>query len=235
MSRMPTSRATLGTVMRKLMFIAALGVAPMASHAAAVYFPNGNLDVYGSYLQQKFSGSDQNPQGGGAGISGQLNLPLGFFAEGLYQYNNLHAPQNLVSPGFNEQQEEGRLGAGLQFTPPLSPITVFGKIDYVHYAVDIIQAGLDQGTVNHDGSGYFAGLRTRGLPLSLWAQGGYLDLRHAQGQEYQAGVALPLGRSWPYGLPVELFGQFRYTHLSYDGGGGRDRFYDYTAGVRFKF
>jgi hypothetical protein len=221
--------------MRKLMFLVALSIVPAASQAAVVYFPNGNVDIYGSYLLQKFSGSDQNPHGGGGGIAGQLNLPLGLFAEGMYQYNSLHAPQDAISPGYNEQQEQGRLGAGLQFTPPMSPITLFGKIDYVHYGVDVIQANLDQGTVNHDGSGYFAGVRTRGLPVNVWAQGGYLDLRHAQGQEYLAGLALPLGRSWPFGLPVELFGQFRYTHLGYNDGGGNDRFYDYTAGVRYAF
>lgn len=221
--------------MRKLMFLAVLSAVPAVSQAAVLYFPNGNVDVYGSYLLQKFSGSDQNPDGGGGGISGQLNLPLGLFAEGMYQYNSLHAPPDAVSSGYNEQQEQGRLGAGLQFTPPLSPITVFGKIDYVHYGVDTIQANLDLGATNHDGTGYFAGIRTRGLPLSLWAQGGHLDLHHAQGQEYLAGVSVPFGRTWPYGLPVELFGQFRYTRLGYNDGGGHDRFYDYTAGVRSRF
>lgn len=219
--------------MRKLLPFAVLSLVSAASHAAVVYFPSGNVDVYGSYLLQKFTNSDQSPDGGGAGIAGQLNLPLGLFAEGMYQYNNLHAPQDAVAPGFQEQQEQGRLGAGLQFSPPLLALTVFGKIDYVHYGVDSFQAGQDQGHVNHDGTGYFAGIRTRGLPLSLWAQGGHLDLRHESGQEYLAGVAVPIGRTWPFGFPAELFGQFRYTHLGLDSGNAR--FYDYTAGLRFNF
>ena len=222
-------------MMRKLLILAALGAAtiPAASNAALIYRPNGYFDVYGSYLNQKFEGTDQNPDGGGVGIAAQLNLPLNFFLEGMYQYNNLHAPGSGFVPGFNEQQDQGRVGGGINLSLPLSPIVLFGKIDYVHYGVDLIQANTDFGTTNHDGGGYFIGAKTRGLVVNLYAQGGWLDLEDASGPEYLAGLSVPVARGW-FG-PIELFGQFRWDNLKLDDGGGHNRFYDYDVGFRFPF
>lgn len=215
-------------------FAAGVLVAPAGAFAAP-YYPNGDLGIYYDYSNQKIEQS-LKPSGSGVGIGGTLNLPYNLFLDGRYQYNNEHTSEYDDffghEPGVSLQAEQARLGGGIQFFVPQAPVTVYGKIDYVHYGFDGRQAGVDLGSDNDDGAGYFLGFRTRYPGLNVYAQGGWLELSDTHGQEYTAGVDFPVGRTWPRGVPVKLFAEFQWSKLNEEQGGYHDIYYDYRAGLR---
>jgi len=220
-------------------------IAPQAGRADTPV--DGTASLYYSYATQKIPGSTGNPGGSGVGIATQINIHRNFFIDGLYQYNNEHLPGADVTTSFGTVSEPGaqikldqvRAGGGVQYFVPQTPLTVYGKVDYVHYGYNLRSAGTDYGTDNDDGPGYFAGIKANGpLGGQLYAEGGYLDLSDSHGQEGFVGGSLPVGRFLSYHsheLPVQWYLEYRWSHLGLRGLDGSEIDYEYRTGLRLPF
>lgn len=228
--------------MRKALACLLVGTlsAPVAVFAQSIVWPtSGDLDIYYSHANQKVDQATHNPAGSGVGFSGQINLPFGLFVDGMYQYNGEDQAQFGVADGLG-LQDQARVGGGLQWFVPRTPLTLYGKADYVHYRYESATfINYDGSTFsahdNDDGAGYFLGFRTRLPGFELYGQGGYLHLADTRGQEYTAGVAVPLGRIIRRRALVQLFAEYDWTSLHERAGGYHDIFYDYRAGIRIPF
>lgn len=230
--------------------LAALTV-PAVAAADPLFIPvSGDFNVYYSYARQKVEQATNNPDGSGIGIGGQLNLPLnlpiGVFIDGLYQYNGENQAEfsdpsqpgnTVVGLGL---QDQVRAGGGLQFIVPTTPLLLYGKAEYVHYRYESADY-IDQfGNIfgfhdNDDGAGYFGGFRLINPRYEIYGQGGYLKLSDTEGPEYRAGIAVPLGRIIRRRAIVQLFAEYDWTRLHELGTSFHDIFYDYRAGIRIPF
>ncbi|MDE2148367.1 MAG: hypothetical protein KGJ55_00770 [Gammaproteobacteria bacterium] len=203
--------------------------APALAPAAPLPF-SGVLWPYYSYQVQLPSGSPDHFSGSGAGIGGRLNLPFGLFADASYQWNNEFVAPAGGFAGSHLDQREARAGGGVNFFVPFSPLSLYGRIDYVHFGQTVRSGGVDLGHSNDDGTGYFGGVRFDGFGFALYGEGGYVNLSDADGPEARAGLELPLGRQ------LRMFAEYRYDDFRFgDGSGQRLRFNEARVGVRLPF
>lgn len=213
----------------------AMGAAAMPALAlAAPPLPfTGSLSPYYTYQVQLPTDSTRHFSGSGAGVSGWMNLPYNLFLDGRYQWNNEFVPPQggfFGSPGAHLDQRQARLGGGIQFFVPYSPLTLYGKIDYVHYGATLRSGGVDYGHVNDDGTGYFGGLRLGQFGYRLYAEGGYVSLSDSDGPQALVGLDLPLGQR------VKLFLEYQYNDFGFNDGSGQHlRIDDYRVGLRLPF
>ncbi|MBL6750176.1 MAG: outer membrane beta-barrel protein [Nevskia sp.] len=221
----------------------AMAVCGMAS-AQLLLPPKGNLAIYGSYMKQTDDPLGLNPDGFGSGVQLGLNLTRHFFIDGSYQYDYLNednAPSGSLGlpPGgqasYGLKIGQGRAGGGLVFHVPLTPLDVFGKIDYTHLDYQYVHAtvnGVPFGNsdrVNDDGQGYHVGVQARVPGLSVYGSVGYLNLSKSEGPEFNVGLELPVA-PFTWG-----FVEYRYDNLHDNGYFVRDQLNDVRAGVRLAF
>lgn len=214
-----------------------------AGQAGPYFLPRGDLALYGSYLNQNDHEAGLNPDGGGGGAQMSLSLTRNVFVGGSYQYDYLsesNAPASSLGLGsgqvsYGEKVGQARAGGGLDFHLPLTPLDVFGKVEYTHYDTQFVHvssggASLGNGDrSNDDGVGYHAGLQARLPGLSVYGSVGYLDLSKSQGPEFNLGLMLPLAPlTWG-------FVEYRYDDLRYIGYSDRNESSDVRAGVRLSF
>jgi hypothetical protein len=224
-----------------------LGLFTMMSSAVALAAPatryvdgwmprTGDFGLYYSYANQKFQGAPTNPGGSGVGVVLRKDLPNNLFVDALYESNVEHAAAfsqgGFDFPGVRSMNDQVRAGGGIQFFVPQQPLTLYGKVDYVHYGFHEKVGSEEFFANNDDGVGYFLGFRTTGPGLNVYAQGGQLELADTRGQEGSGGVSFPIGRVDAYGLPVNFFIEYRWTHLEEDNG-AHDIYYNYHAGLNF--
>jgi hypothetical protein len=224
--------------MRKLLLLLSLGpaVVPAAGLAAGDPPGSGDFGIYYSYANQKLEGEPSNPGGSGVGAEAQWNLPYNLFVNGLYQYNNEYAEPVGIYAGLRQKTDQVRAGGGIQFPMPNSPLTLYGRVDYVHYGFEYSSGGVIYPRDNNDGMGYSAGFKTLAGPVALYLEGGYIDLSDSHGQEAAGGLSFPLGNGRVYRSPLEFFVEYRWTHLdAVNGGNYSDIYYDYRAGLRMPF
>lgn len=211
------------------LLIWSLGAAPVLALAAPLPF-SGELSPYYSYQAQLPSGSADHFSGSGAGISGRLNLPFGLFADASYQWNNEFVAPSGGFAGSHLDQREARAGGGLNFYLPFSPLSLYGRIDYVHFGQSVRSGGVNFGHSNDDGTGYFAGVRFDGFGFALYGEGGYVNLSDSDGPEARAGVELPVGRQ------LRMFAEYRYDNFRFNDGSGQHlRFNEARVGLRLPF
>lgn len=214
-----------------------------AGMAAGFYPPGGSVALYGSYMAQNNSSAGLSPDGGGGGVQLSLKLTPMFFVSGSYQYDYLYqsdAPASAfnLGPGsitYGDKINQARAGGGLSFPLPATPIEVFGKVEYVHYDYQTVNAvvnGFDYGSfdrVNNDGVGFHAGLQTRFPGVSVYGSVGYLDLSKSNGGEFNVGLMVPMA-PFTWG-----FVEYRYDNLANIGAPARTETNDVKAGVRLAF
>ncbi|MDR3416460.1 MAG: outer membrane beta-barrel protein [Nevskia sp.] len=212
--------------------------------ASPLWFqPQGNLALYGSYMQQNDNQAGLNPDGGGGGVQAGLSLTPNFFIGGSYQYDylsesNAPAASFGLGPGqisYGEKINQDRLGGGLVFRLPAAPIDVFGKVEYVHFDYQTVHAtvnGAPYGNsdrANDDGVGFHAGLQTRTPGFSIYGSVGYLNLSNSEGPEINVGFEVPMA-PFTWG-----FVEYRYDNLHYSGYSDHNQTDDVRAGVRLSF
>jgi hypothetical protein len=214
-----------------------------ASFAAGFYPPGGSLALYGSYMAQNNSSAGLSPDGGGGGVQLGLNLTPHFFLSGSYQYDYLYqsnAPASSFGLGsgtisYGDKINQGRAGGGLTFRLPMAPVDVFGKVEYVHYDYQTVNATVngapygDSDRVDNDGVGVHAGLQTRFPGVSVYGSVGYLNLSKSNGGEFNVGLMVPMA-PFTWG-----FVEYRYDNLSNIGAPARSETNDVKAGVRLAF
>lgn len=228
-----------------LLFGAAAGALCVSTsgQAAGFFMPQGSVGLYGSYMSQRDGEAGTSPDGGGGGVQANLNLTPNIFVGGSYQYDYLsqsNAPGTAFGLGggsisYGEKVDQGRAGGGLQFHVPLSPVDVFGKVEYTHYDYQTVHATSGGGSlgnsdrVNDDGVGFHAGAQARLPGLSVYGSVGYLELSKSEGPEFNVGLMVPMApMMWG-------FLEYRYDDLRYINYSDRNESNDVRAGLRLSF